>query len=141
MIQKVVPVNTKLVERVNETLEEQASQIMGSYIDTAVSEKEMCDIQDYITSAVRRYLPDHPNSPPNAPVRVFQHAKDKSMIGCSIGYMTAEDFERATGRPPENDDLERVNCSTAGECGHMLCGWCDTCRLPRTACGCIARVP
>ena len=37
--------------------------------------------------------------------------------------MSAVDFMVATGRAPENDDLERVNCPDAGKPGHMSCGW------------------
>ena len=37
--------------------------------------------------------------------------------------MTAEDFFMATGREPENDDLERVNCPDAGKPAHTQCGW------------------
>lgn len=36
--------------------------------------------------------------------------------------MTEEQFEAATGYPPKNDDLERVNCSRAGSDGHTGCG-------------------
>ena len=40
--------------------------------------------------------------------------------------MTArEKFIEATGREPQDDDLERVNCKQAGEIGHMCCGWDD----------------
>ena len=38
--------------------------------------------------------------------------------------LTAEDFKKMTGREPENDDLERVNCSRAGNRGHIGCGVC-----------------
>jgi hypothetical protein len=37
--------------------------------------------------------------------------------------ITAETFKAATGRDPENDDLERCNCHRAGELGHQYCGW------------------
>ena len=37
--------------------------------------------------------------------------------------ITAEVFKAATGREPEIDDLERCNCSHAGEEGHYFCGW------------------
>ena len=47
---------------------------------------------------------------------------------------TAADFDRATGRPPTDDDLERANCSKAGEIGHMNCGWCYTSNLPKFQC-------
>jgi hypothetical protein len=37
--------------------------------------------------------------------------------------ITAEQFEKAVGRKPEDDDLDRVNCSEAGSIGHLCCGW------------------
>jgi hypothetical protein len=37
--------------------------------------------------------------------------------------ITREKFIEATGREPEHDDLERVNCGHRGEIGHMCCGW------------------
>jgi hypothetical protein len=37
--------------------------------------------------------------------------------------ITAEYFERATGRKPEDDDLERCNCPYAGTIMHTCCGW------------------
>ena len=37
--------------------------------------------------------------------------------------ITAEQFEKATGRKPQDDDLERVNCPNAGMPGHLQCGW------------------
>ena len=37
--------------------------------------------------------------------------------------ITPQMFEEATGRPPENDDIERVNCPDAGSDGHLGCGW------------------
>ena len=37
--------------------------------------------------------------------------------------ITAEMFKEATGRDPEQDDLERCNCRSAGELGHFFCGW------------------
>jgi len=40
--------------------------------------------------------------------------------------ITAEDFERATGHAPEQDDLERCNCDKAGQLGHDFCGWSET---------------
>ena len=54
--------------------------------------------------------------------------------------MTAEEFEKKVGRPPEHDDLERVNCQKAGETGHLQCGWCRKHDKPRFACGCIFRM-
>ena len=50
--------------------------------------------------------------------------------------MNAEEFERKVGRPPRNDDLERVNCVAAGDPGHWYCGWCREHDLPRFECGC-----
>ncbi len=37
--------------------------------------------------------------------------------------ITRETFLAATGREPENDDLERCNCKEAGKLGHYSCGW------------------
>lgn len=37
--------------------------------------------------------------------------------------ITREKFIEATGHEPDNDDLERCNCSMAGEVGHYFCGW------------------
>jgi hypothetical protein len=45
--------------------------------------------------------------------------------------ITAEQFRHATGRDPVGDDLERVNCSKAGDLGHWFCGWDDMANLPR----------
>ena len=50
--------------------------------------------------------------------------------------MDANEFEDRTGRKPEHDDLERVNCKRAGEIGHWACGWCDKHYAPRAECGC-----
>lgn len=47
--------------------------------------------------------------------------------------ITAEIFKNATGRDPENDDLERVNCSRRGP-GHFSCGWCNQCNSPMFEC-------
>ena len=49
--------------------------------------------------------------------------------------ITAEDYKKATGADPENDDLERVNCTQLGQVGHQQCGWCPKCNLPRFCCG------
>jgi hypothetical protein len=38
--------------------------------------------------------------------------------------ITAEMFRECTGRSPEHDDLDRVNCEQAGMLGHLHCGWC-----------------
>lgn len=53
--------------------------------------------------------------------------------------MTAAEFERRTGAPPMNDDLDRVNCTRVGAVGHYLCGWCFTHDRPRASCGCIGK--
>lgn len=37
---------------------------------------------------------------------------------------TREDFVNNVGREPELYDLERCNCSHAGETGHKSCGIC-----------------
>lgn len=40
-----------------------------------------------------------------------------------IMEITREIFIKAVGEEPQNDDLERCNCSQSGEMGHMFCGW------------------
>ena len=44
--------------------------------------------------------------------------------------ITEEQFEQAVGRTPEQDDLERCNCSRAGEIMHTQCGWNHVKNLP-----------
>ena len=44
--------------------------------------------------------------------------------------ITAEYFEQATGRKPEQDDLDRSNCPLAGRTFHDCCGWDDELNLP-----------
>jgi hypothetical protein len=34
----------------------------------------------------------------------------------------------------ECDCEERIECSQAGEIGHMACGWCDDCDAPMFQC-------
>jgi hypothetical protein len=48
--------------------------------------------------------------------------------------LTPEEFTRKLGRPPEQDDLERVNCPDAGKVGHFGCGWCERCDRPMFMC-------
>jgi hypothetical protein len=45
--------------------------------------------------------------------------------------ITAEKFEAAVGCAPEQDDLDRCNCTKVGEIGHKLCGWDHTRNMPR----------
>ncbi len=54
-----------------------------------------------------------------------------------VGELDAAAFETITGRPPVQDDLERVNCHSAGTIGHDLCGWCNDHGTPRFECGCV----
>lgn len=51
--------------------------------------------------------------------------------------MKEHEFFTATGRLPEDDDLERVNCNKVGQAGHFCCGWCFPHNLPVFECGCI----
>jgi hypothetical protein len=51
---------------------------------------------------------------------------------------TEEDFFKAVGSKPVQDDMERVNCKRAGELGHEYCGWCDKHSSPKFHCeGCF----
>lgn len=47
-----------------------------------------------------------------------------------MNEITAEKFKEATGREPEDDDLERCNCGKAGQMGHFMCGWNSKLNLP-----------
>lgn len=51
--------------------------------------------------------------------------------------MTAEEFRERFRREPEHDDLERVDCSKAGQAGHYWCGVCTEHQAPRFLCGCV----
>lgn len=44
--------------------------------------------------------------------------------------ITRKKFMQATGRKPEQDDLERCNCKQAGAPGHFFCGWDATLNKP-----------
>ena len=44
---------------------------------------------------------------------------------------TREKFIAATGREPQDDDLERCNCPHAGETTHTQCGWGHDQNLPK----------
>jgi len=45
--------------------------------------------------------------------------------------ITREQFIKAVGCEPEQDDLDRCNCPLAGQPEHSLCGWDDELNLPR----------
>lgn len=45
--------------------------------------------------------------------------------------ITRARFRKATGFPPEQDDLERCNCDKVGQIGHFLCGWDFETERPR----------
>jgi hypothetical protein len=45
--------------------------------------------------------------------------------------ITLKYFTQRTGRKPQHDDLERVNCKKAGTPGHYLCGWNEKAAVPR----------
>lgn len=47
---------------------------------------------------------------------------------------TREDFVKHTGHSPEQDDLERANCSDAGKLGHLNCGICKEHKKPVFMC-------
>ena len=43
---------------------------------------------------------------------------------------TELEFEEDTGCKPVQDDMDRVNCTEAGEIGHTMCGWNDKKNCP-----------
>jgi hypothetical protein len=59
-----------------------------------------------------------------------------------VGAVDERAFEGLVGRPPVDDELERLNCPHAGELDHQLCGWCDEHETPAWECGCqVKAVP
>jgi hypothetical protein len=44
--------------------------------------------------------------------------------------ITEELFKQWVGREPQDDDLDRCNCSKAGQAGHGQCGWNNKQNLP-----------
>ena len=44
--------------------------------------------------------------------------------------ITEEQYIKATGQQPRDDDLERCNCPKAGQSGHGSCGWNHKANLP-----------
>jgi hypothetical protein len=53
--------------------------------------------------------------------------------------MNEEEFTKRFGQPPEDDDLDLVNCKKVGVVGHWFCGICEVHGKPRVYCGCQAR--
>lgn len=47
------------------------------------------------------------------------------------------EFLDMVGRVPEDDDMERLNCSAQGEAGHSQCGYCKKHNQPISVCGCF----
>lgn len=50
--------------------------------------------------------------------------------------ITEKEFKEHFGFKPQQDDLDRVNCEKAGQVGHLMCGICERCRLPKFRCSC-----
>lgn len=48
--------------------------------------------------------------------------------------MNCKEFTQLVGREPDMDDLERVNCDSAGAIGHSCCGWCFIHSKPKFEC-------
>lgn len=67
--------------------------------------------------------------------RLFVHRRSGSM---QVGSVDEDFFLRVVGRMPVDDDLHRVNCDEEGTVGHLACGWCSRCELPRFECGHLA---
>lgn len=51
--------------------------------------------------------------------------------------LTAADFTQRFGFAPEQDDLQRANCTESGKVGHYMCGVCPKHDKPRFVCGCV----
>ena len=44
--------------------------------------------------------------------------------------ITAERFKECVGVEPQDDDLERCNCTQVGQTGHWSCGWDSVRNMP-----------
>ena len=55
--------------------------------------------------------------------------------------MDQEEYKKRFGVEPRQDDLERVNCSRAGQALHQQCGVCEECNKPRFMCSPLAEKP
>lgn len=77
-------------------------------------------------------------------VELFIEAEPSDLLGlilppvAELPIYSTQDFYRATGRMPKNDDMGRFNCPDAGLPGHLTCGVCQIHRMPRCECGCAA---
>jgi len=54
-----------------------------------------------------------------------------NLIKANTDNTTADIFILATGKVPEQDDLDRCDCLDAGTKGHELCGWDGERDMPR----------
>lgn len=77
-------------------------------------------------------------------LELFIEAEPSDMLGptlppvAELPIYSTQDFYRATGRMPKDDDMGRFNCPDAGLSGHLTCGVCPIHRMPRCECGCVA---
>ena len=70
----------------------------------------------------------------NTEMKASINLPPKSLTVLPMKTLNAHDFLELTGSHPEDDDLERSNCPDAGKPGHLQCGICPTCKLPRFMC-------
>lgn len=118
---------------------------------TSLPEACECDNTHEQNGTVCRWCWAHgrrkPDDPPvREPVRIAEDAaseqeKIMARTGCNVEIVPNDDisekFETRVGRPPTQDDLDRVNCKRVGEGGHRQCGWCQEHDKPRFICGCL----
>ena len=56
--------------------------------------------------------------------------KTMELPGLGHAFVTVEMFTKFVGRAPEQDDMDRVNCTHVGQMGHHFCGWNYAKNLP-----------
>jgi hypothetical protein len=70
------------------------------------------------------------------PRRVTLPRRSSNLDGPLVaGQITRQIYWQRVGRIPEQNDLDRANCTEEGTIGHRSCGWCSTCDKPRFMCG------
>ena len=102
---------------------------LRSYMGRQMTPQARREIEAFLRSEFQKAIPDLP-----MPQVLF--LRRLGMV--FIGDLDEEAFRALTGSLPQVDDLERANCTKAGEQFHSVCGICEEHEVPRTYCGCTA---
>jgi hypothetical protein len=129
-----------------EELHREIREMTDRFIGTSMTPKALLHMRAHLRSICRGFTLREGRNTDFLIFDVFPHKTDpnQAVVGVARNYakypMSAMEFEEFLGSPPENDDLERVNCKEAGTIGHSQCGWCLYHSRPRFECGCVTEV-